>query len=881
MKTPLNFAGFLLLAVAALAQPYGLSNRVANTTLQMPGTLPTYGVAVSNAFPGVAFDGPICIASPPGETNRLFILERVGRVVVITNLAVPNRTLFMDISTRVITQSEEGLLGIAFHPNYAANRYFYLFYSLNTNTAAGVGRHQRISRFEASASNPNVGLPNSELPLITQRDDYGNHNGGDLHFGPDGYLYASLGDEGDQNDRGNNSQRIDKDFFSAILRIDADKLPANLPPKPHPALMNATNYFVPADNPFVGATQFNGLAINTNALRAEFWAVGLRNPWRMSFDRVDGTLFVGDVGGSLREEINVIVKGGNYGWVWREGTADGPRAAEAVPGFTSMPPILEYPRSEGISVTGGVMYRGNRLPAINGRYVFCDWGSGTIWALTPNGTNVVTKQIIGNEAGIVAFGIDPSNGDVLMADLADNMIRRLVTVQTGGSQPPATLAQTGAFSDLVNLTPHPGIIEYDVNVPQWADNAIIRRWFSIPNAASRMIFRPTNNWTFPNNTIWIQHFELEMTNGVPESRQRVETRFLVRDAGGSAYGLTYRWTSATNATLVPADGTNDTFVINDSGVLRDQVWHYPSQSQCVSCHTTTGGRALGFNTPQLNRTFNYNGIIDNQLRALSNATYFAPVPQPQPANIHLLISLARPDDERYSLEYRARSYLMANCAQCHIAGGPVPGFWDARIYRPVSVVNLINGRLSNDGGDTNNRVAVPGDTAHSMLLTRIATTDSGRMPPFGHSLVDTQAVALLTRWIEDELPPYRTFAQWQLLHFGSTNAPQAAPTADPDGDRARNILEYLTGTDPNSTTPDGWGISAQRSVSGIDIEYERIANRLFEIQWSTNLTSNTTWRVLNVPENHPFAAISNGTWRVPDNTTNNQNRFYRARVYEP
>lgn len=871
-----------LTVICAAAQPFGLSNRVANTTLQMPATLPTFGVGISNAFPGVAFTSPICIATAPGETNRLFILERAGRVAVITNLAVPTRHQFMDISARVITGGEEGLLGIAFHPNYRVNRYFYIFYSLNTTTAAGTGRHQRVARFEISASDPNLGVPTSEVPLITQFDDYSNHNGGDLHFGADGYLYISLGDEGNQNDAGNNAQRIDKDFFAGILRIDVDRLAGNVHPRPHAALMNATNYFIPADNPFVNATNFNGAAINTNALRAEFWATGMRNPWRMSFDRVTDTLYVGDVGGGVREEVNVVVRGGNYGWAYREGTVNGPKSGQTPAGFTSIPPILEYNHgsatNQGNSITGGVMYRGTRTPSLDEKYVFSDYVSGNLWALRPNGTNVVPFEYLGNDANIVAFGIDPSNGDVLMADIVANRISRFVVAQTGGTAPPATLAQTGAFTNLATLTPHAGIVEYDVNVPQWADGAAIRRWFSIPNTSSRMLFRNTNIWTFPNSTYWIQHFEMEMTNGVPESRRRIETRFLVRNPAGEVYGVTYRWTSETNAALVPAEGAQETLAINDGGVLRDQVWNFPSQNQCLGCHNTTGGRALGFNTPQLNRDFNYSGIVDNQLRALNNVNYFAP---PQPTNLHLLPWLAHATNEAVSLEYRSRSYLMANCAQCHVPGGPAPGFWDARIYRPISAVSLINAPLNNSGGDPANRVVVPGDPAHSMLLTRIATNGPGKMPPFGHNLIDTQAVSLLTRWINEELPAYRTFAQWQTNHFASTNAPEAAANADPDNDGARNMLEYLTGTDPNASA-SRWAIGAERSGNNVNVVFDRIANRFFEVQISTNLTTNASaWSALNVRENRPFAARSNSVWRVPDSPTNDTMRFYRARVYEP
>src|SRR6185369_14284673 len=176
------------------------------------------------------------------------IVEQPGRIVVITNLANPTRTVFMDISTRVLFGGEQGLLGLAFHPGYLTNRYFYIFYTITVGV-----RNDRLSRFEISPTNSNAGLTNSEVVLFSQADDFNNHNAGDLHFGLDGYLYLSLGDEGDANNTGANAQHIDKDFFSGIMRLDVDKLPGNLPPNPHVSLLGATNYFVPADNPFIGA----------------------------------------------------------------------------------------------------------------------------------------------------------------------------------------------------------------------------------------------------------------------------------------------------------------------------------------------------------------------------------------------------------------------------------------------------------------------------------------------------------------------------------------------------------------------------------------------------------------------------------------------------
>ena len=197
-----------------------------------------WGYVPTNAFPSLVFSNPVCISSPPGETNRLFILEKHGRIIVITNLAAPTRTIFMDISNRVSVDTasesgdisgEEGLLGLAFHPGYASNRYIYLFYTgLATNGTSGL--HDILSRFQTTSTNDNVGDTNSEVRYIIQYDQADNHNAGDLHFGADGYLYVSLGDEGGSYDQYGNSQHIDKNFFSAIMRIDVDKKPGNFAP---------------------------------------------------------------------------------------------------------------------------------------------------------------------------------------------------------------------------------------------------------------------------------------------------------------------------------------------------------------------------------------------------------------------------------------------------------------------------------------------------------------------------------------------------------------------------------------------------------------------------------------------------------------------------
>ena len=412
----------------------------------------------TNAFPSLVFSNPVCITAPPGETNRLFVVEKHGRIIVITNLAKPTRTVFMNIASRVSVvnpsevadvNNEEGALSMVFDPGYAANRYFYVFY-MGSATNGGNGLHDILSRFQTSAANPNQGDPNSETRLIVQLDRASNHNGGDTHFGDDGYLYVSVGDEGDEYNTFDNAQRIDENFFSGILRIDVNKLPGNLTPNPNAESAATTNYAVPADNPFVGATTFDGLPVNTNHLRTEFWAVGLRNPWRWSFDPLTGILYCGDVGQDQYEEVDIITKGGNYGWGTWEGTHSPPAGVttngQPVP-VDPIFPIASYAHfslgGPGNCVIGGIVYRGHRFPQLYGSYIYGDYVSGAIWRLTYNGATATTPQLLFHDGGISAFGVDPSNGDVLYCNLKNGVnaiINRIISTNQAPYITSATLS---------------------------------------------------------------------------------------------------------------------------------------------------------------------------------------------------------------------------------------------------------------------------------------------------------------------------------------------------------------------------------------------------------------------------------------------------------
>ncbi len=860
-----------LAATAAVSVTVSDAARLPMPHAAMPSSPPPQQISLADAFPGRTFAAPLGMATPPGETNRLFIFEKGGDIEVIPNLAAPSNSIFLNLDALVNgrtgapaevfqTSSEQGLLGLAFHPNYAANRRFFVVYSLTV----GGNRVQRLSEFTTSPSNPNLALTNSERVFLQQPNDAENHNGGDLHFGPDGYLYMSWGDEGNANDTLDNSQTITKDFWSSITRIDVDLEPqdytandggpgddANLRPNlsqapdVHPAIVldGSANprYEVPADNPWVGATNFLGSPVTATNVRTELYAVGLRNPWRMSFDPATGALWCADVGQNAREEVNRIVRGGNYEWAFREGFLTGPKwnSPSRPTNWTgSHPPVWDYTRGsgtlQGFSVTGGVVYRGNRIPSLAGKYIFADYVSGHVWSLDDSVSPVAVERIAG-EGGIAAFGRDPSNGDVLLADLDSGVIRRLTAQAVSGGFP-ATLGATGLFADPTALVPNPGLVAYDVNLPFWSDHAKKRRWFGVPTTSPLMAFSREGNWTYPDGTIWVKHFDLETTRGNPATARRLETRVLVRNAAG-AYGVSYRWnTNGTVATLADAAGEEFDLNITDSGAPSVQRWRIPSQAECMTCHSPQAGHALSFRTRQLNRPGEIAGVPENFIRRLFDAGYLSGIDATAPD----LPRHVAPTESAYSLEARARSYLAVNCSYCHNAGGTVPANWDVSAHLKLFDTGIIN-TPSPSPLNPGDRLIVPGNDTNSIIVNRAAARNGySRMPPLASSVVDTNGVQLLIDWIRSELPARQSYPQWRLSRFGSSSAPEGEGSFDADLDGRTNMAEFLAGTDP--LRPDASPAPALTAGAGqVTLTVPALPGRGVRIQTSGNLLSWTNW----------------------------------------
>lgn len=340
---------------------------------------------LEQAFPNLTFTRPVDLQYSPDGTNRLFVVEQEGIIRVFPNQSQVNSSaVFLDITSRVDdTGNEEGLLGLAFHPDYTTNGYLYVNY-----TATQPNRTV-ISRFTVSSSNPNVAVPGSEVIILEFSQPFSNHNGGQLAFGPsDGYLYIATGDGGSYGDPDCNAQDLSS-LLGKILRIDINQPSGNLP------------YSIPADNPF---------ASNPLGYREEIYAYGLRNPWRFSFDVQTGTIWAGDVGQGLWEEIDLIMKGGNYGWSMFEGLHcyNSPWPCTQPCDSTGLiMPIWEYSHSEGLSVTGGYVYRGNQVPELTGKYIYADFMTGKIWALSQNSTGQTENTLLlDTNLGISSFGID-------------------------------------------------------------------------------------------------------------------------------------------------------------------------------------------------------------------------------------------------------------------------------------------------------------------------------------------------------------------------------------------------------------------------------------------------------------------------------------------
>lgn len=740
----------------AAAHLSGLERRTAWTTSRLTGSPePPAPYRVRRVFEHLTFDQPVEMVPVPG-TNRLAVLEVMGKVFTFENQSdVRQAELAIDVSKQ--DKAFYRLYGIAFDPQFEQNRYCYLAYVLQPKLPDG----SRVSRFRVASLDPLVIDPASEELILTWRS--GGHNGACLRFGPDGCLYISTGDGGDSfpPDGLNTGQDL-SELLASILRIDVrDSSPA-------------APYRIPADNPFV----------DLPGARGEVWAYGMRNPWKMCFHPADGSLWVGDVGWELWEMVYRVERGGNYGWSVVEGRQ--PVLGQRKRGPTPvLPPTIEHSHIEARSITGGYVYRGQRLPELQGAYVYGDYVTGKIWAAWHNGQQVTqVKELVDTSLAIVTFGEDQA-GEIYVVDYEGTLHELTPNPAREANQSfPKRLSDTGLFSSAAEYQLAPGVIPYDINAEPWSDGAKAERAIAVPHDARLGVHEKENvqvghvkgDWMFPSDSVLAKTISFNVGNSKRPQWKRVETQILHMD-GDTWKAYAYLWNDQqTDAELAPADGL-DLLLEVDAGEngKRKQVWHVASRAECILCHTTRAGSIHGFKPAQLNRLFDYGETTANQLVTLDHIGLFEQTPNfdAPPA--------VDPYDEAAALDARARSYLHLNCGHCHRRGGGGSAFIDLRGELALAKTNIVSKPTQGSFGIPDAWVIAPGDPNRSTLLYRMSKLGRGRMPYFGSSEVDPRGVKLIRQWIA-AMPPAEGESSGaasskrlehlsQPLAVGSTGAP--------------------------------------------------------------------------------------------------------------
>jgi uncharacterized repeat protein (TIGR03806 family) len=703
------------------------------------------------AFPGLKLNFPIAVDRVP-QTDWLLVIVQDQPYDATTVYKFRDDPQAERLEKVLATPGRGTAYGIAFHPHFADNGYLYIGWN---GSLDGGPKRTYVTRYVMDRQTLTID-PDSAVEIISWESN--GHNGGDLEFGLDGMLYITSGDgtsDSDTNLRGQDLTQL----TAKVLRIDVDH--------PDPG----RQYSVPPDNPFVGR----------EGIVPETWAYGLRNPWRITVDPRRGHIWVGNNGQDLWEQIYFVRKGDNYGWSVYEGSHIFYANRKMGPHPLALP-AAEHHHSEARSMTGGVVYYGQKLPELHGAYIYGDHSTGRIWGIRHDGTRVTWHKLLADTTfNISGFGLD-SRGELLVLDHRGKGQGGIYTLEPTPPQEtppppfPRRLSESGLFEDVARHQMVEGAVPYSVNAPLWSDGAHKERFFAIPEAALegfQINLADRHGWNFPDGTVLVKSFAIETVQGDPTSRRWIETRFLTRQEGEWA-GYSYRWNEAqTDAELVPAEGLEVELAIDvpdpASGQVRKarQTWRYPSRVECMVCHSRAANFVLGLSTAQMNRTHDYGGIVAHQFQVLADLGLIQPRPRPgaNPARRPAASAapgallpheddpwprLADPYDEQQPLEARARAYLHANCAMCHVQAGGGNAQMDlsyTAAREKMNVIDVVPLHHKFDLPDA--RLVAPGHPERSVLLYRMQRrgVGTGQMPQLATYRVDEAAVDLIQRWI--------------------------------------------------------------------------------------------------------------------------------------
>ena len=722
------------------APAVGMSARPLNSTCiapARPGTSGgTFSLALQRVFPNLNFGNGNGISGAfqaPNDSTRWFVTELDGHIRTFTNNnAATSSSMFLDISSEVSFGGELGLFGIAFQPNFPTDPRAFVSYT--TNIGGQTWSH--ISQFRTTDNGATLD-PATETVLVAVHQPAANHNGGFIAFGPDGMLYFGLGDggmEGDPWGTIGNGQNT-KTLLGKILRIDV-------------GASGSTGYTIPAGNPFAGNATCSADGSTSPTDCPEIYAWGIRNPWKASFDRQTGKLWLGDVGQDLWEEVDTVVAGGNYGWRCYEAAFPYlPNSCGTAPPASLLPPIAQFAHTGNYnSITGGYVYRGSVIRTLFGQYVFADFLNGMYTvnsAATPTVTVPSSSLIAIGGVWVSAFAEDLS-GELYVVEYGGHLYKLTGTGSGGSNTIPNLLSATGCVSAGNATQPAAGLIPYAPSAPFWSDGAVKRRWIALPDGTQIDTTAASGDWSFPSGTVLVKDFSI--------GNQLIETRLFMRHPDGVWAGYTYEWNAAqTDATRVT--GGKDVAV---AGLATP--WHFPSEAECMRCHTQAAGYSLGPETGQLNGNYAYpsapsppfTGLTANQLFTLNSITLFSPAISAPSAS---LPSYPDPQGSAGTLAERARAYLHTNCSQCHRPSGGTTVNLDLRYQTAIGATNTCGVTATKNLGIAGAKVIDPGNPANSMVYLRMHQRGVNQMPPIASNAIDEAGATLLFNWISGMTPP--------------------------------------------------------------------------------------------------------------------------------
>ena len=696
----------MLVAVICLVAQLGagaFGQRVTWTSSNVTGKpTPPSPYQIVPVLPERKFENPKCVVQIPG-TDRLLVAHAGSKLV-----SFPKRT--SDATTSLVADLKDiervfaGPNTVAFHPNFLKNRF--VFVAMGHEEG---GWHSRVMRYTLTDTlDPRI-EPGSGRPII--RWPAGGHGGGCLDFGPDGYLYISVGDGSGPTppDKRDTGQDV-SDLLGSVLRIDVD---------------TDEPYRIPEDNPFV----------ELENARPEIWSYGLRNPWKFGIDPQSGDIFVADNGWETWEMIHKLHRGSNCGWPIMEGRAR--LRSDVKLGPTPItPPIKDHPHTEANSVIGGPVYRGKKFADLDGSFVYGDYITGTIWTLIASTEGGYEhRTLCDTDLHIVAF-TEGSEGEIYLLDYDTTgqlyQLKKSERADTSATFP-KRLSETGIFSDAAMLTPAAGVLPYQIVAEPWSDGAAAKRWVGIPGDGRIDFGDSPSAVGYPEGTVLVKHLSIATADS---AETPIETQ-LLHFQNGSWNPYSYLWNGAANdAELVDARGVDREIEVLDDGVLTKRTWHVGSTNECRLCHNVGSNVVLGFRPRQLRAATAQQW---SQLTAGGFVSKSRGASEDQ--------KLVNPYDGQANLDDRARSYLHMNCGVCHNRQGPATiSFFAHRDY-DFDELRITKRPGIGDFGIQSPQLISPGSPYQSIILYRLAKLGYGRMPYVGSRLVDSQGVALIADWV--------------------------------------------------------------------------------------------------------------------------------------